>query len=220
MKKLVLAMMLVAPVALAAPRHPEVYPVPAPEVKTVPEHEEAPGPMKFWDTHVLNNEQPPLAAALFNFALLALIFYRYGKKPVADGLKNRKITIASAIEEAERILKEALGRKKRYNAKLKNVEEDAEQGKQALVGTGRGEAETISRGAEEKAQRIQRDAKFLLEQEKKQTQLDLVRETIERAAREAEQILVTHVSMDDHERLADEFIATLSKDYEKGLRLP
>ena len=197
-----------------------VYAVPAPEATSeapVHEHEEVPAPFKWWDTQILKNEQPPFAAALFNFAILLLIFWRYGKKPVVDGLKERKSAIAQAIENAKRIYREAKARANRYRARLEKVEADAEQGKQAIVGAGRGEADAILRGAEEKAQRIARDAKFLLEQEKKQTQLDLVRDTVERAAAQAEQLLTKSVSMQDHERLAEEFISKLAKDYEKGL---
>jgi F0F1-type ATP synthase membrane subunit b/b' len=183
------------------------------------EEEESLPPVKWWDTQILNNKQPPIAALLFNFAILALIYYRYGKKPLADGLKNRKISIATAIENAQRILREAKERSKRYRSKLDKVAADAEQGKASLVSTGQGEAEMIRRTADEKAARIERDATFLLEQEKKQTQLDLVRETVEKAAREAEALLKSNVSTADQERLADEFLTRLTADYEKGLPL-
>ena len=215
MKALVLALFLGA-----APTTQHIEPVPAPAM-TAPVEDEGPKPVNWTDFgKLVNHEQPPIAASLINFALLVLIYWRFGKKPVAEALKNRKSTIASAIENAQRILKEAKQRRKRYTKQLERVEADAKEGREALEVAGRGEAEAIVRGAEEKAQRLKRDATFLLEQEKKQTQLDLVRETVERAAREAEKILSSSVNMDDQERLADEFIAKLSKDYEKGLQLP
>jgi F-type H+-transporting ATPase subunit b len=169
-----------------------------------------------WDTKIFNNEQPPLAALLFNFALLVFIYYRYGKKPAVEALKNRKISIASAIENAQRILREAKERSKRYRNKLEKAQEDADQGKQALVSTGKGEAELILREGTEKAARLKREALFLAEQEKKQTELDLMRETVEKATKEAQDILQKSVSLADQERLGDEFIAKL---VEKGLRL-
>ena len=183
------------------------------------EHEGAPPPFRLTDgfSQVFKNEQPPFAAALFNFAILVFIYWRFGKKPIAEGLKARKNAIAQAIENAKQILREARARAKRYRGKLEQVEVDAEHGKAAIVGAGQGEAEAILRAAEEKAQRIERDAKFLLEQEKKQTELDLVRETVERAASQAEKLLHSTVSMDDHERLAEEFISKLAQDYQKGL---
>lgn len=232
MKKLILAIMLAAPLAFAqqaphAPQHPRVHPVPAPAVSSASptdEHKEAaeeetgPADMKLWDTQIFNNKQPPYAALLFNFAILLLVYYRYGKKPVAEALKNRKTTIASSIENAQKILSEAKQRSKRYRAKLEKVAEDAEQGKQTQISTGKGEAELLIRAADEKAARIARDATFILDQEKKQTQIDLLKETVERAAKEAEALLHSNVSAADQERLAEEFLKQLETDYAaKGL---
>ena len=178
-------MMLVAPVALAAPRHPEVYPVPAPEVKTVPEHEEAPGPMKFWDTHVLNNEQPPLAALSSTSRSSSLIYYRFGKKPVADGARRtarrrsrrRSRTRRRSSSEAKHALEERTTRSSRRSKPTPSkassrTSRRARATRRLIVRARRGEGRSAS----------QRDAEFLLEQEKKQTRLDLVRETVERAA--------------------------------------
>jgi F-type H+-transporting ATPase subunit b len=194
---------------------PSSFELPDPNAKAV-EEEGPPDDVKVWDTKIFNNEQPPLAALLFNFALLVLIYYRYGKKPVVEALKNRKISIASAIENAQRILREAKERSKRYRNKLEKAQEDADQGKQALVSTGKGEAELILREGTEKAERLKREAVFLAEQEKKQTELDLMRETVEKATKEAQDILQKSVSRADQERLGEEFIAKL---VEKGLRL-
>jgi len=214
------------PVSSSRPTHPhhQVHPVPAPSITQADEQpgkavEEEPGPVKLWDTKILNNAQPPVAALLFNFALLVLIYYRFGKKPAAEALKNRKISIASAIENAQKILREAKERSKRYRHKLEKVQDDADQGKQALVSTGKGEAEMILRTADEKAARIKREAQFLVEQEKKQIDLDLVRETVEKATKEAEALLKTNVTAADQERLAEEFITKLAADFEKGLPL-
>jgi F-type H+-transporting ATPase subunit b len=216
--KVAIALLLASSVALAAPRE-HIQPVPVPSSLTAapPPEEEGLPPVKLWDTKILNNEQPPLAALFFNFAVLALIYYRYGKKPAAEALKNRKLSIAKAIEDAQRILREAKGRAKRYRAKLEKVADDAEQGKQTIISTGEGEAEAILRTAEEKAERIKRDATFLVEQEQKQTKLDLVRETVEHAAKNAEELLRKNVTTEDQERLAEEFITKLAKDFEKGL---
>jgi F0F1-type ATP synthase membrane subunit b/b' len=249
MKKLVLAILLASPLALAQPQqmpmpmqrhgrpqmphsqapqpHPrQVRAVPPPmtAISAMPpnEHVEADeeplrAPFKFFDTKLFNNKQPPYAALLFNFVLLLLIYYRFGKKPVANALKERKSSIATAIESAQRILREAKQRSKKYRAKLEKVEADAEQGKQALVSTGHGEAEMLVRGADEKAARLARDAQFLVAQEKKQSHIDLMRETVENAAKEAETLLRTTVTTQDHERLADEFLRKLESDYAGGL---
>ena len=219
------AMLALAPTAaLAQPQH--VQPVPAPSTayanqngEAEERHEEGPKPFHFFgpDNSLTNNKEPPYWAFLFNFALLVLLYWRFGKKPIAEALVQRKKSIATQIENAQKILKEAKQRAKRYRGKLEKVEGDAEQAKLSRVSTGRGEAEMLLRAAEEKAVRIAKDAEFLLEQEKKQTQIDLLRETVEKAAREAEDLLKKNVSTQDQERLAEDFIAQLAKDYANGL---
>jgi F-type H+-transporting ATPase subunit b len=179
--------------------------------------EEGPAPFKLWDSQILLNPQVPYGAMLINFGLLLLLFYRFGKAPLAQGLKTRKVSIAAAIENAQKILREARQRSKRYRAKLEKVSGEAEQHKQNQISVGNAEADQIQRGATEKAARLTRDVEFLLEQEKKQSQLDLVRETVEKAAKEAEALLRANVSTADQERLADEFLTKLAADYAKGL---
>src|SRR5579859_6463593 len=145
------------------------------------EHEEEgpPRPINLFD--FANRKQPPYLAALINFGLLALLYYSLGKKPLAEGLKNRRISIAKEIEEAKRMKQEAEERATHYQAKLANLEEELAATKRALEEAGKGERERIVKEAEEKAARMQRDATFLLEQEVKQMRLDLVRETVDQA---------------------------------------
>ena len=50
-----------------------------------------------------------------------------------------------------------------------------------------------------------------IEQETKQMQQDLVRETVEIAMAAAEEILKQKITSADHERLADEYLSTLGK---------
>jgi len=229
LKLFFVAMLVLVPaIALAQTHKPSnVHPVPAPTLSVAheergkepaeAEEEHEPGPIEWWSSRVLNNPRVSYGAMALNFLLLIGIFYRYGSKPVAEGLKSRKKSIASAIENAQKILGEARQRAKKYKSKLEKAEVDAEGARQGQIDTGKGDAAVIVRNAEEKASRMSRDVSFILEQEQKQTQLDLVRETVEKAAKEAEALLRTNVSPADQERLAEEFLAKLTSDYEKGL---
>lgn len=105
----VLAILLVAPLAFAQQHRQAVHPVPPPTVASAnadehaaKEDEEPRSDFKLWDTQLLNNKQPPFAALLLNFIILALIYYRYGKKPIADALVQRKHEIANRIEDAQK----------------------------------------------------------------------------------------------------------------------
>lgn len=158
-----------------------------------------------------NKEVTPYAALLINFGLLIGLYYVMGKKGVADGLKKRKEAIAKEIEEAQRMLKEAEERAKTYQAKLKNVEAELTNAKKALEEAGKGERDRIVREAEEKAERMKRDAAFLVDQELKQMRVDLTREAIELAMQTAEEMLKTKATAEDHTRLADDFLRDLEK---------
>jgi F-type H+-transporting ATPase subunit b len=169
--------------------------------------EESPGAINWFD--FTNKEQPPYAAMLINFGLLAFVYYRFGKKPVVEALKKHRDSVAKEIEEAQRMKREAETRAKRYQAKLKDLEIELGQTKLALEEAGKGERDHIVKEAEEKAARMQKDAAFLLDQEAKQMRLDLQREAVLAALAAAEELLKQRVTQGDQERLAEEFLATL-----------
>ncbi|HEY2367665.1 MAG TPA: ATP synthase F0 subunit B, partial [Polyangiaceae bacterium] len=209
MKKLVIivALALLPTSALAQQqqhhRQNNVHPVAAPPSASVAheengkeqaEVEEEPAAPEWWTSNFLNNPRVSYGAMVINFLILIGIYYRFGKKPVAEALVDRKKAIASSIENAQKILSEAKQRSKKYKSKLEKVEADAQEAKASQVSTGKGDADAIVRNAQEKAARLARDVEFILDQEQKQTQLDLVRETVEKAAKEAETLLKSNVS--------------------------
>lgn len=168
-----------------------------------------PAPMNWTD--LSDKSRPAFIALLINFGVLAALYYTMGKKPVAEGLKQRRINIGKDIEEASKMLAEAKERAKKYQADLKNADADAETAKAALVTAGKGEADRLLVDAEERAERMKRDAERLVEQEKKQLEHDLLLETIELAVTQAHQVLERSATPEDHARLANELLAELAK---------
>ncbi len=166
-----------------------------------------PGDINFADFS--NKKQPPLLALLINFGILVYIFYRYGKGPVAQGLKERRDTIAKDIENAAMFLREAEKRAETYQSKLESKDEDAEAARSGLVQAGQGERARIIKDADEKAVRLRKDAAFLVAQEVKQMQVDLLKETVDKAIADAEAMLSKGVTQADQERLAEEYLKTL-----------
>jgi F0F1-type ATP synthase membrane subunit b/b' len=156
-----------------------------------------------------NDKQPPYLAALINFGLLMGLYYAVGKKPLAEGLKNRKANIVKEIEEAQRMKREAEARAKQYQSKLAGLEDELAATRAALQESGKADRERIVKEAEEKAARMEKDTTFLLEQEVKQMRLDLQRETVDIAIAAAEELLKKQVTATDQERLAEEYLQTL-----------
>jgi F-type H+-transporting ATPase subunit b len=158
-----------------------------------------------------NKEEPPYAALLINFGLLAFLYYHFGKKPVAAALKKHRDSIAKEIEEAQRMKHEAEERAKTYQVKLRDLEIELGRTKLALEEAGKGDRDRILKEAEEKAARMRKDAAFLLEQETKQMRLDLRREAVLAAVSAAEELLRKRVNQGDQERLAEEFLTRLDE---------
>jgi F-type H+-transporting ATPase subunit b len=168
----------------------------------------APKPINWTDFS--NHEQPPLAFMVLNFVVLLGIYYKFGKGPISEGLKNRRATIAREIEEAQRMRKEAEARAVKYQEKLSHLEAELKETRETLKAAGEGERDRIVREAEEKAARMEKDAKFLVEQELKQLRTELTREAVETAVAAAEELLKKRITSADQERLAEDYLSQLA----------
>lgn len=168
----------------------------------------APKPINWTDFS--NHEQPPLAFMVLNFVVLMGIYYKYGKGPISEGLKNRRATIAREIEEAQRMRKEAEARALVYQEKLSHLEAELKETRENMKAAGVAERDRIVREAEEKAARMEKDATFLVEQELKQLRAELTREAVEAAVVAAEELLKKRITSSDQERLAEDYLSQLA----------
>jgi F-type H+-transporting ATPase subunit b len=194
--------------------HPHVGPAAAEEEHASHDAHAAGGhhaPLAINWTDISDHHRPAYVALLINFGLLVGLYYTLGKKPIAEALKQRRVTIGKDIEEAQKILAEAKERAKKYQADLKNADADAATAKTALVAAGKGEVERLLLDAREKAERMKRDAERLIEQERKQVHQDILIETIELAVTEAGKVLERSATADDHARLAQDLLAELAR---------
>jgi F-type H+-transporting ATPase subunit b len=170
------------------------------------EEEHGPAPFNFFQ---FGSETPPFIAMLVNFGILAAGYYLLGRKPIAAALQHRRDAVAKEIEEAQRMREQAEARAKTYQAKLERLEEEMRVARDALVRAGEAERDRIVAEAEANAERMRRDATFLVEQEIKQIRQDLWRETLESAVAAAEELLRRGVTPADQERLAEDYLADL-----------
>jgi F-type H+-transporting ATPase subunit b len=168
------------------------------------------GPEAINWSDIEDHHRPAFIALVVNFGVLFVGYYLLGKKPISEALKQRRVTIGKAIEDAQAMLGEAKERAKKYQADLKNADTDAADAKTALIAAGKGEVERMLLEANEKAERMKRDADRLVEQERKQVQHDLLLETIDKAMGEAARTLEKTVTAEDHARLADDLLKELA----------
>jgi F-type H+-transporting ATPase subunit b len=169
------------------------------------------GPAPINWTDISDKTRPAFIALAINFGILLAIYYAMGKKGITEGLKKRRIDIGKDIDDARKMLDEAKERAKKYQADLKNADVDAATAKASLVSAGKGEVEHLLNEANEKAERMKRDAERLVEQEKKQLHQDLLTETVQRAVTNAQKILEKNANSEDHARLAQELLAELGR---------
>ncbi len=165
------------------------------------------------------NQEPPVLASFINFAVLVFILFRFGKQPVMDALAKRKKDLMHEIDSANELKLDAEKRLKTYERQVARIEER----RQELVEESRLqweiEKKRILEEAQEKSERLRKDARFRVDQELKQAQADLLKEAIDGAVAAAESLLKNRVQASDQERLADEYltaVGTSLKPIEKG----
>ena len=158
----------------------------------------------------------PYVYILINALVLYAIYYYAGKKPVSDGLASRRETMVKDLDESAKIKAEAQAKLDEYTERLDKLDHELDRMRAELILAGEKDRDRIVREAEEKADRMRKDAQFLLDQELKQLRLDLLAHTVEIAMRAAEGALQAKVSPQDQDRLADEYVAMIGKLPEPG----
>ena len=153
----------------------------------------------------------PYLYVLINALVLFAIYYYAGKKPIGDGLKARRDLVAKELDEAAKIKAEAKAKLDEYTERLEKLDQELDRMKQELVLAGEKDRDRMVKEAEEKAERMRKDAQFLLDQELKQLRVDLLKYTVDAASGAAEKVLASKLSAADHDRLADEYLAQLGK---------
>lgn len=160
----------------------------------------------------------PYVYVLVNALILYALYYYLGRKPIGEGLKARRDSIAKELDEAAKIKAEAEEKLAEYTERLDKLDAELDRLKQELIRAGEADRDRIVREAKEKAERMKKDAQFLLDQEVKQLRIDLQKYAVEVAMRAAESSLKTKVSSQDQDRVADEFVSMIGQLPEPGAK--
>jgi F-type H+-transporting ATPase subunit b len=151
----------------------------------------------------------PFGALALNAGILYLLLFKYGKKPISDALKARKLGITKGMEDAARMKAEAEASLAKYQKKLDEIDDEVARIKREMKEAGEAESARILSEAKERRTRMEKDARTLVEQELKAAREGLVRETVRAAVKSAEATLVAKVGDADQTRLGDEFLASI-----------
>jgi F-type H+-transporting ATPase subunit b len=152
----------------------------------------------------------PLLASFINAGVLFYVLVRMGKKPVLEGLAQRKKTILGGMQEAARMKDDAQRSLRQYQAKLERIDEEIDRLRREMKEAGDAERERVIAEARERRARMERDARLLVDQEAKATRERLLQETADGAMKSAVALIQKSLGAGDQHRLADEHLAGLA----------
>jgi F-type H+-transporting ATPase subunit b len=153
-----------------------------------------------------DNMAPPFLATVINFAILAFVLYKFGRKPLAEALLKRKTTIMADIETATKLKDDAERRLTEYEDKFERMDEKLAELRSELAAQSEKEKAHILAEAEERRVRMRRDAEFRIEQEGKTARAELLQQAVIGAAAAAEELLVKKVGPSDLDRMAEDYL--------------
>jgi F-type H+-transporting ATPase subunit b len=151
----------------------------------------------------------PLGALLLNAAILYWLLIKFGKKPIGDALKARKLGIMKGMEDAAKMKASAEASLAKYQKKLDDIDQEVARIKREMKEAGETESARILSEAKERRARLERDARTLIDQELKAARESLMRDTVRAAVKSAETTLSAKIGDGDHQRLGDEFLASV-----------
>ncbi len=151
----------------------------------------------------------PFGALLLNTAILYALLFKFGRKPIAHALRQRKLAIMKGMEDASKMKAEAEARLAEYEQKLAHIDDEVSRIRRDMKEAGESERARILSEATERRARMERDARLLVEQELKAAREGLLRDTVRAAVKSAEARLVAKVGDADQLRLADEYLGSV-----------
>lgn len=155
------------------------------------------------------NQPPPFLASVLNFALVAWLLVRFGKKPLAEALLKRKNEIMQDIETASTLKEDAERRLDEYEQKLETMEDTLEELRAEFAKQAEQEKKLVLAEAEERRVRMRRDAEFRIEQELKSARAELLQEAVIGAVAAAEALLIKRVNGGDLDRMAEDYLKSV-----------
>lgn len=153
----------------------------------------------------------PFVVFILDAILLYGFIYRLAKRPVADALKNRKANILRGMDEAARMKRDAEKRLGEYEEKLVRIEDEIERVRREMRKGAEAERARILADARARRARMEKDAETLVAQELGAAREELKREMIVAAVASAAAFTKERLKSDDQQRLADEYLAGLTK---------
>jgi len=144
-----------------------------------------------------------LVMKFVNFAILAGILFHFLRKPVSQGLADRRETIKRELEEALQAKEEAEAKYREYQAKAANLEAEIRRLQDDFRAEGERQQARIIADAEAAAQAIRRQAESAASSEVKRAVDELRAEAADLAVRLAEELLAKAYTAEDQHKAVE-----------------
>jgi F0F1-type ATP synthase membrane subunit b/b' len=153
----------------------------------------------------------PFGIWLLDAAVLYGFLIRIAKKPLQKALKDRKANILRGMDEAARMKRDAERRLEQYEDKLSRIEEEVERVRREMRESAEAERVRILADARARRERMEKDAHLLVQQELAAARDALRGEMVKAAMISAATAVQGRLQNEDQQRLADEYLAGLTK---------
>ncbi len=143
---------------------------------------------------------------IVNFLILMALLWKLLADTIRKYFVNRKEEIAQMIEEADKAKSDADIQYADIQLKLKNVEKDIHDIKNAIMGELEGEKARIIEEGKVSAERIIQQAKWTADQEVAKVKNELKEHVVEMAGDMASGMITNSMTEDDQKRILEEYL--------------
>ena len=143
---------------------------------------------------------------VMNFSVLFLGLFFLLRKPIAQFFGARIKGIEDQLSELETKKKDARQKLEEYTAKLAQLDQEGKKIVDDYIRQGNEAKERILKEAESVADKLKEQALRNIDYEINQAKLRLQEEVLEKAIVKAEEIIKNEITIEDHDRLVDEYL--------------
>ena len=143
---------------------------------------------------------------IINFAVLAGALFFLLRKPVSQFFSSRIKGIEDQLSELENKKKDAEQKLEEYSEKLAQLDKEGKKIVDDYIRQGNEAKARILKEAESVAEKLKEQARRNIDYEINQAKLRLKEEVLEKAIVKAEEIIKNELTIEDHDRLVDEYL--------------
>lgn len=147
-----------------------------------------------------------------NLVILLGVLVYFLKDSVRNFLVERKGSISSEIDHAQKTITEAKSKYEEYAEKLKGIEREISDIKESIVKQGQAEREEILRQASLASENIKKEAQETIKFESERAKQEIQSEVVTLALAIAEKVIKENLSESDKQRFVEDFTKNLEED--------